>query len=154
MAVILADYEAEVEALMKAAPGLKSRFSQKLHFPDFTPEAAVALVVAQCRKGLGLELDERAAEVLPALTAEVSRGELCVGVRMQNSACSCGGRSMLWWQPMAPLLVDAKCSSPHALAPPPPPPPPPPPRSLWPRLAGQTVGTWAPGSSEPLMLTR
>ena len=57
---------------MSVNPGLKSRFSQRLHFPDFTPADAAQLLVLQLRKEYGLELGGGAAEALPGMAQEVS----------------------------------------------------------------------------------
>ncbi|KAG2495742.1 hypothetical protein HYH03_006339 [Edaphochlamys debaryana] len=59
MVVILAGYDNEIEELMAVNPGLKSRFSQVLHFPDFSAEDAAALL----RQQLGRDGLELAAEV-------------------------------------------------------------------------------------------
>ncbi|KAG2492324.1 hypothetical protein HYH03_009275 [Edaphochlamys debaryana] len=62
MVVILAGYDNEIEELMAVNPGLKSRFSQLLHFPDFTAPDAAALL----RQQLGRDGLELAAEVTQA----------------------------------------------------------------------------------------
>lgn len=67
MVVILAGYEAEVDALMAANPGLKSRFSEKLHFPDFTQEAATKLLLGKLSRDYALEPEQAAMERLPGL---------------------------------------------------------------------------------------
>eukprot|EP00884_Botryococcus_braunii_P010997 jgi/Botrbrau1/1989/Bobra.0052s0031.1 len=44
LVVIFAGYEAEIEAMLDVNPGLKSRVSQKLHFPDFSVDDACKLL--------------------------------------------------------------------------------------------------------------
>eukprot|EP00884_Botryococcus_braunii_P010986 jgi/Botrbrau1/1988/Bobra.0052s0030.1 len=44
MVVILAGYEKEIEAMLNVNPGLKSRVSQKIHFPDFSVDDACKLL--------------------------------------------------------------------------------------------------------------
>eukprot|EP00198_Chlamydomonas_reinhardtii_P002822 XP_001692158.1 predicted protein [Chlamydomonas reinhardtii] len=72
MVVILAGYDNEIEELMSVNPGLKSRFSQRLHFPDFTPADAAQLLVLQLRKEYGLELGGGAVEALPGMAQELA----------------------------------------------------------------------------------
>jgi hypothetical protein len=73
MVVILAGYEAQIEELMAVNPGLKSRFSQRLHFPDFSAEDAATLLRMQLRKEYGMELTEAAQRELPAMAQQVRR---------------------------------------------------------------------------------
>jgi hypothetical protein len=71
MVVILAGYEAQVDALMAVNPGLKSRFSEKLHFPPFTAaEACQQLLQLLLVKG-GQQLAPEALELLPGLMQQV-----------------------------------------------------------------------------------
>ena len=72
MVVILAGYEANVEELLRVNPGLKSRFSEKLHLPDFTPEDACELMQLELGRGYELELSPQALEQLPMLMHQVS----------------------------------------------------------------------------------
>jgi hypothetical protein len=60
----------QVEALMAVNPGLKSRFSEKLHFRDFTALEACQLLRAQLRKD-SLQLAAGAEEQLPDLMQQV-----------------------------------------------------------------------------------
>ncbi|KXZ51992.1 hypothetical protein GPECTOR_10g1014 [Gonium pectorale] len=71
MVVILAGYEHQIEDLMSVNPGLKSRFSQRLHFPDFSAADAAALLRLQLRKEYGLELVAEAEAGLEGLAAEL-----------------------------------------------------------------------------------
>lgn len=86
MVVILAGYEAEVEALMTANPGLKSRFSEKLHFPDFTQEAATKLLLSKVSRDYGLEVEGKAMEQLPSLMEQVHK------TGQRGGGCSWGKR--------------------------------------------------------------
>jgi hypothetical protein len=70
MVVILAGYEAQVDALMAVNPGLKSRFSEKLHFPPFTAAEACQLLQLLLVKG-GQQLTPEALELLPGLMQQV-----------------------------------------------------------------------------------
>jgi hypothetical protein len=72
MVVILAGYEAQVEDLLRVNPGLKSRFSEKLHFPDFTPEDACKLLQLELGRQYELELSPEALEQLPTLMQQAS----------------------------------------------------------------------------------
>ncbi|KAG2452041.1 hypothetical protein HYH02_003079 [Chlamydomonas schloesseri] len=72
MVVILAGYDKEIEELMGVNPGLKSRFSQRLHFPDFSPADAAQLLALQLRKEYALELDAGAAEALPGMAEQLA----------------------------------------------------------------------------------
>ncbi|KAG2423774.1 hypothetical protein HXX76_015050 [Chlamydomonas incerta] len=72
MVVILAGYDNEIEELMSVNPGLKSRFSQRLHFPDFSPADAAQLLALQLRKEYGLELGGDAAAALPGMAQDLA----------------------------------------------------------------------------------
>lgn len=61
---------AQVEELMEVNPGLKSRFSEKLHFPDFSPEDGCNLMEKRMNDE-GWTLHEPAAADLPQLMAKV-----------------------------------------------------------------------------------
>ncbi|KAJ9508188.1 hypothetical protein QJQ45_021542, partial [Haematococcus lacustris] len=71
MVVILAGYEAEIDQLMTANPGLKSRFSERLHFPDFSCKDACSLLRKQIETKHGLELDPKALAGLPNLMQQL-----------------------------------------------------------------------------------
>ncbi len=64
MVVILAGYEAEIDDLMKTNPGLKSRFSQRLFFPDFSAEDASQIFLRSIKQEYELELSPKAQKVL------------------------------------------------------------------------------------------
>jgi hypothetical protein len=72
MVVILAGYEAPIEELMAINPGLKSRFSEKMFFPDFSIHDACNLLVKSIDKEHSLRLTPEAQEQLPLLMAQVS----------------------------------------------------------------------------------
>jgi SpoVK/Ycf46/Vps4 family AAA+-type ATPase len=56
--VILAGYDAEMDEMLKTNPGLKSRFTSRLHFADLGPEGVVQLLQMKVKaKGFALELD-------------------------------------------------------------------------------------------------
>lgn len=42
--VILAGYEADIDTMLQANQGLRSRFSEKVQFPDMTAAAAAELL--------------------------------------------------------------------------------------------------------------
>lgn len=76
--VILAGYEAPMERLLDADPGLRRRFGNRLHLSDYTPEqlAAIAKTVAKERFDLafcaGLEAD-----LASHLTRRYTSEEIC-----------------------------------------------------------------------------
>ena len=49
--VIMAGYPDEMELLVSANPGLRSRFPKTIHFPDYTTEDLIAIFRMQCDKG-------------------------------------------------------------------------------------------------------
>lgn len=71
MVVILAGYERQVEELLAVNPGLKSRFSERLFFPDFSAADAMQLLVQQLDKRYGLQLSQEASGALLGLTEQV-----------------------------------------------------------------------------------
>lgn len=72
MVVILAGYEHQVEQLLAVNPGLKSRFSERLVFPDFSAEDAVQLLRQDLERTSGLELSTEAMQQLPDLMQQAS----------------------------------------------------------------------------------
>jgi AAA+ superfamily predicted ATPase len=61
LAVIAAGYPEEMAALIDANPGLKSRFTRTIHFPDYTTEELVAIFGSMCeRNRYQLDVDARA----------------------------------------------------------------------------------------------
>jgi hypothetical protein len=73
MVVILAGYEAQVDELMLINPGLKSRFSEKLHFADFSVEDACSMLRRLLTGQQGLTLSPSAEEELPRLMHQVGQ---------------------------------------------------------------------------------
>ncbi len=63
---------------MAVNPGLKSRFSTRLHFPDFSPEDAVQLLVLTLQREYSLELGAEVEGALMGLAQQVRR--VTVGV--------------------------------------------------------------------------
>ncbi|HEX6961411.1 MAG TPA: AAA family ATPase [Lacipirellula sp.] len=51
LVVILAGYPAEMEALLESNPGLTSRFSRHLDFPDYTPLELACIFATMCDRG-------------------------------------------------------------------------------------------------------
>jgi len=66
----LAGYDQQVDELMAVNPGLKSRFSEKLCFPDFSVDDACSLLVKRISKD-GLQLHPTAEAALPKLMEKV-----------------------------------------------------------------------------------
>lgn len=75
MVVVMAGYEAQVDELMAVNPGLKSRFSEKLHFPDFGCADACKMFGMEVAQN-GLDLTEEADIALPSLMEKVSLAKL------------------------------------------------------------------------------
>eukprot|EP00798_Chlamydomonas_sp_ICE-L_P024106 gene24106-9681_t len=71
MVVILAGYEQQVEETLAVNPGLKSRFSQRIFFPDFSCEDACTLFRMQLQKEYDLELSPEADSTLPTLMGQI-----------------------------------------------------------------------------------
>jgi hypothetical protein len=103
MVVVLAGYEAQIEELMVVNPGLKSRFSEKLHFPDFSVDDAGHLLLLELGKQYDLRLSPAAERELPQLMHQVSKGlgfkvllrvmqQLKEGLLRLNKKTSYGGR--------------------------------------------------------------
>ncbi|GFH10324.1 uncharacterized protein HaLaN_05615, partial [Haematococcus lacustris] len=71
MVVILTGDEAQIDQLLAAFPGLQSRFSERLHFPDFSCKDACSLLRKQVETKHGLELDPQALTGLPDLMQQL-----------------------------------------------------------------------------------
>lgn len=63
LVVILAGYDKEMEQLLNANSGLKSRFPTMLHFDDYTPEEMLA-IARHLAKQKGYEIDEKCDDAL------------------------------------------------------------------------------------------
>ena len=61
--VIMAGYPDEMELLVSANPGLRSRFPKTIHFPDYSTDDLVAIFRMQCDKG-GYRPTDAAVEAL------------------------------------------------------------------------------------------
>jgi hypothetical protein len=66
MVVIMAGYEREIEDMLAVNPGLKSRVTEKLHFPDFTSADACKLFNILLKKE-DLSLTPETEEALPGM---------------------------------------------------------------------------------------
>jgi hypothetical protein len=85
LVVILAGYESEMDQMLDANQGLRSRFSETLLFENFSPE----LVLQLLSKKLGdenMDLSPGAKDVLPELSQ-----------RLVNSRCFANGRDVATW---------------------------------------------------------
>ncbi|WIA14243.1 hypothetical protein OEZ85_002779 [Tetradesmus obliquus] len=72
MVVVLAGYEQQIEELLAVNPGLKSRFSERLVFPDFSVADAVQLLLLSLTgKQYGLQLAPEALHQLPGLMQQL-----------------------------------------------------------------------------------
>ncbi len=69
LVVILAGYEQNMNEMLAVNPGLKSRFAERIHFPDFTPEIVQALLLRKATENK-LEVDDCAVKYLSAVVSE------------------------------------------------------------------------------------
>lgn len=59
-AIIAAGYPAEMKSFLQFNPGLESRFSKTIHFPDYTPPEMLQILEAMCEgAGVRLSFDAR-----------------------------------------------------------------------------------------------
>ncbi len=70
--VVMAGYPDEMEQLVSANPGLRSRFPKTIHFPDYDTSELVAIFRMRCDKG-GYLPDDGAAEAVRAHLEAVPR---------------------------------------------------------------------------------
>lgn len=70
MVVVMAGYEKELDQLMKVNPGLKGRFSEKIHFTNFSCSDACKLLVMQLESA-GLEVPKASKAAMPEMMDEV-----------------------------------------------------------------------------------
>ena len=73
MVVVVAGYARDIDGLMKANPGLASRFPETLHFPSFGVEDSSRLLEAALKKGFNTDLTPDAAATLPELLPPLVR---------------------------------------------------------------------------------
>jgi SpoVK/Ycf46/Vps4 family AAA+-type ATPase len=73
LAVIAAGYPEEMAALIDSNPGLRSRFTRTVHFPDYTTDELVAIFRARCAQSRYAP-DDAALARLAALLDAVPRG--------------------------------------------------------------------------------
>lgn len=67
--VMVAGYTGEMEEFLEANPGLRSRFTRKVQFPDYGPDEMVAMFKSSCKK-LEYRMSEEAEKRLLALLTE------------------------------------------------------------------------------------
>lgn len=67
--VIMAGYPDEMELLVSANPGLRSRFPKTIHFPDYSADDLIAIFRMQCDKGGYLPTDDAVTAVRAHLDA-------------------------------------------------------------------------------------
>lgn len=72
MALCMIPMPIQIDELMKVNPGLKSRFSQVLHFPDFSAEDGAQLLQLTLHKEYALALAQEAEGALHLLVQQVS----------------------------------------------------------------------------------
>ena len=63
--VIVAGYEKEMDEFLNTNPEMKSRFTKKIHFPDYTPDELIQVFALYCRKE-NYVFDEKATDILKA----------------------------------------------------------------------------------------
>lgn len=77
--VMVAGYTGEMEEFLEANPGLRSRFTRKVEFPDYVPEDMLAMFKSSCKK-LEYRLSEVAEKrLLTKLTEDFSRRDKSFG---------------------------------------------------------------------------
>jgi hypothetical protein len=59
MVVILAGYEEDMEQMLQTNPGLKSRFSERLHFEDLTAPQTAHLLTCQLQRKNKLSVNQQ-----------------------------------------------------------------------------------------------
>jgi SpoVK/Ycf46/Vps4 family AAA+-type ATPase len=73
LAVVAAGYPDEMETLIDANPGLASRFTRTIEFPDYTDAELLAIFALICERN-GYHPDASAATALDELLATTPRG--------------------------------------------------------------------------------
>jgi Cdc6-like AAA superfamily ATPase len=72
LVVILAGYPDEMESLVEANPGMRSRFPKTIHFPDYSDDELISIIEGQCRAGR-YTLDDGALAAVRAWLAAQAR---------------------------------------------------------------------------------
>lgn len=112
-----------MDELLSVNPGLKSRFSERLRFRDFSSPEACQLLLASLVKEHGLVLGQEAGEALPGMMEQVgagAAGQACLLLRYGHirirSVCPvvtdpvmgclqlCAARLVLAWSCGTPAL--------------------------------------------------
>lgn len=70
--VIVAGYPDEMDKFLSSNPGLRSRFSRKIEFPDYSPKELFEIFVAMCNKS-GYEMSSDLHSGLPEYLERVSK---------------------------------------------------------------------------------
>jgi hypothetical protein len=70
LAVILAGYESDMDDLLKANQGLRSRFSERIKFKDMTEDTIAKTLIAKLKEK-ERELDKQARDALPSLAVKL-----------------------------------------------------------------------------------
>lgn len=69
--VILAGYESDINDMLNVNQGLRSRFSENLHFDNFTVDMSIKLLKQKIQNGISSEFSEDAINSLPELFNEL-----------------------------------------------------------------------------------
>jgi rubrerythrin len=71
LAIILAGYDSDMDELLSANQGLRSRFSERIKFEDMNDEAIGKMLAAQLKQASEKTLDRKATAILPQLAARL-----------------------------------------------------------------------------------
>jgi SpoVK/Ycf46/Vps4 family AAA+-type ATPase len=94
MVVILAGYERDIDSMLNVNQGLRSRFSEKLHFQNIASDTAVPMLISKLRKNHGLELGFANDDPeLPAPTSVLSQ----LALRLIDAPNFANGRDIETW---------------------------------------------------------
>ena len=70
--IILAGYESDIDGMLRVNQGLRSRFSEKIQFSDFTDPVICEMLSRNLSEGHGLSLGPCALEALPSIAQRLS----------------------------------------------------------------------------------